>query len=100
MPGVDFGTHCGAVYLTALGAKGTLKATKERIGLDELFVLEDSHPQVKLLSAANKRRVSVRAGQEVSANQDDVTDAEFFQLEINTVTKLVCHLCVSCCGVC
>ena len=88
------------MYLTALGAKGTLKATKERIGLDELFVLEDSHPQVKLLSAANKRRVSVRAGQEVSANQDDVTDAEFFQLEINTVTKLVCHCLVSCCGVC
>jgi fascin 1/2 len=77
------------VYLTALGAKGTLKATKERIGLDELFVLEDSHPQIKMV-AVNKRRVSVRQGQEVSANQDDVTDAEFFQLEINTATKLVC----------
>ena len=78
-----------SVYLTALGAKGTLKATKEKIGLDELFVLEDSHPQVKLL-AVNNRRVSVRSGQEVSANQDDVTDAEFFQLEIDTVSKLVC----------
>jgi len=77
-----------AVYLTALGAKGTLKATKERIGLDELFVLEDSHPQLKLL-ANNKRRVSVRAGQEVTANQDDVTDAELFQVEIDTTTKLV-----------
>ena len=78
------------MYLTALGAKGTLKATKERIGLDELFVLEDSHPQVKLV-ANNKRRVSVRSGQEVTANQDDVTDAELFQVEIDTNTKLVCR---------
>jgi len=75
------------LYLTAIGAKGTVKATKERIGLDELFVLEDSHPQVKL-KAYNGRRVSVRAGVEVSANQDDVTDAEYFQLEINPSTKL------------
>jgi len=75
-------------YLTALGAKGTLKvATKDRIGLDELFALEDSHPQIKAI-ACNGRRVSVRAGQEVTANQDDVTDAEFFQLEINPATKL------------
>jgi fascin 1/2 len=91
------------VYLTALGAKGTVKATKERIGLDELFVLEDSHPQVKL-KAWNGRRVSVRAGVEVSANQDDHTDAEYFQLEINQATKLVCpcRVCVgvgSCCAV-
>ena len=86
-----------SVYLTALGAKGTLKATKDRIGLDELFVLEDSHPQVKLFSASNKRRVSVRQGQEVSANQDDVTDAEYFQLEIDTATKLVCRCDVGLC---
>jgi len=83
---IAFKSHNG-LYLTALGAKGTLKATKERIGLDELFVLEDSHPQLKLL-ANNKRRVSVRAGQEVTANQDDVTDAELFQVEIDTTTKL------------
>ena len=83
------------MYLTAIGAKGTVKATKERIGLDELFVLEDSHPQVKL-KAYNGRRVSVRAGVEVSANQDDVTDAEYFQLEINPSTKLVCHMPIPC----
>ena len=82
------------MYLTALGAKGTLKATKERIGLDELFVMEDSHPQIKAV-ACNGRRVSVRSGQEVTANQDDVTDAEFFQLEIDTKTKLVCVLCLN-----
>jgi hypothetical protein len=77
-----------SAYLTALGAVGVLKASKQAVGLDELFVMEDSHPQVKLL-AFNNRRVSVRSGQEVSANQDDVTDAEFFQLEIDTETKLV-----------
>jgi len=75
------------LYLTAIGAKGVLKAQKESISKDELFVLQDSHPQLKLKAASNKRRVSVRAGIEVSANQDTVTDAEYFQVEINKTTK-------------
>jgi fascin 1/2 len=74
-------------YLTALGAKGTLRATKDSINKDELWVLQDSHPQLKLKSAATMKRVSVRTGVEVSANQADVTDAEFFQIEINKSTK-------------
>jgi len=75
------------LYLTALGAKGTLKASKDTIGKDELWVLQDSHPQLKLKAATSLKRVSVRTGIEVSANQTDVTDAEFFQIEINKQTK-------------
>ena len=77
------------VYLTALGAKGTLKASKDSISKDELWVLQDSHPQLKLKAAPTLKRVSVRAGIEVSANQADVTDAELFQIEINKQTKQV-----------
>ena len=80
---------CVVEYLTALGARGTLKAAKESISKDELFVLEDSHPQLKLKSATGGKRVSVRTGIEVAANQDTVTDAELFQIEINKSTKQV-----------
>jgi len=73
-------------YVTAVGAPGTLKAAKQSVGKDELFIMEDSHPQVKL-TAFNGRRVSVKTGVEVSASQDVVTDTEFFQMEINKQTK-------------
>ena len=73
-------------YVTAVGGPGTLKASKQTVGKDELFVMEDSHPQVKLL-AWNGRRVSVKTGVEVSASQDTVEDTELFQMEINKSTK-------------
>jgi len=73
-------------YLTGLGAEGVLRATKKAITKDELFVLEDCHPQFKF-TASNGRKVSVRGGVEVSANQDQATDAEFFQIEFDQKTK-------------
>jgi fascin 1/2 len=76
----------GQKYLTSVGAKGALKASKERPGPDEFFTLQDSHPQMKL-KASNGKRVSVRTGVEVSANQAEVTDAELFQMELSTDGK-------------
>lgn len=73
-------------YLSALGGKGTLKATKDSISKDEQFVLEDSQPQVKLTSV-NGKKVSVSQGVELSASQADAGDTEFFQLEIDTSSK-------------
>ena len=71
---------CKGKYLTAVGASATVQSRKETIGKDELFVLEDSHPQVRLI-AANGKYVSIRDGVEVRANQGSFTDSELFQME-------------------
>ena len=73
---------CQGKYLTAVGATGTLMSRKSSIGKDELFTLEDSHPQVRLI-ASNGKYVSTRdkVTGEVRANQGEATDAEIFQME-------------------
>ncbi|KAG7335100.1 hypothetical protein KOW79_001696 [Hemibagrus wyckioides] len=74
-------------YLTPTGPSGTLKSGKAtKPGKDELFDLEDSHPQV-VFQAANKRYLSIRQGVSISANQDEETDLETFQMEIDQNTK-------------
>ncbi|KAK7168411.1 hypothetical protein R3I94_002471 [Phoxinus phoxinus] len=78
---------CGGKYLSPTGPTGTLKSGRcSRPGKDELFDLEESHPQV-VFQAANKRFVSIRQGVSISANQDDETDMETFQMEIDKETK-------------
>ncbi|TRY53904.1 hypothetical protein DNTS_005343 [Danionella cerebrum] len=78
---------CNGKYLSPLGPTGTLRSGRcSRPGKDELFDLEESHPQV-VFQAANKRYVSIRQGVSVSANQDDETDMETFQMEIDKDTK-------------
>jgi fascin 1/2 len=77
---VSFKAAASGKYLTALGAKGTCKATKSSITKDEMFVMEDSFPQIQL-TAVNKRLVSIKQGVEVAASQDAVTDNEIFQVE-------------------
>ena len=71
---------CKGKYLTAVGASATMQSRKDTIGKDELFDLEDSHPQVRLI-ANNGKYVSVRDSQEVRATQSDFTDTELFQME-------------------
>lgn len=74
-------------YLTSLGASGVVKATKDGPpSKDELYVMEDSHPQIKMTSWQGKK-VSVRSGVEVTANQVDTTDSEMFQIEIGSGGK-------------
>ncbi|KAK7122405.1 hypothetical protein R3I94_019500 [Phoxinus phoxinus] len=78
---------CEGKYLTPMGPTGTLRSGRcSKPGKDELFDLEESHPQV-VFQAANSRFVSIRQGVSVSANQDDETDMETFQMEIDKDTR-------------
>ncbi|XP_012308163.2 fascin-2 isoform X1 [Aotus nancymaae] len=78
---------CDGRYLAPAGPAGTLKAGRNtRPGKDELFDLEESHPQVVMV-AANHRYVSVRQGVNVSANQDEELDHETFLMQIDQETK-------------
>nr|XP_019950310.1 PREDICTED: fascin-2-like isoform X1 [Paralichthys olivaceus] len=78
---------CDGKYLTPVGPTGTLRSGRcSKPGKDELFDLEESHPQV-VFQAANKRFVSVKQGVSVSANQDVETDMETFQMEIDKESK-------------
>ncbi|XP_056144565.1 fascin-2a isoform X2 [Lampris incognitus] len=78
---------CDGRYLTPMGPTGTLRSGRcSKPGKDELFDLEESHPQV-IFQAANKRFVSVKQGVSISANQDVETDMETFQMEIDKESK-------------
>uniref|UniRef100_A0A8C6T4M3 Fascin n=1 Tax=Neogobius melanostomus TaxID=47308 RepID=A0A8C6T4M3_9GOBI len=78
---------CEGKYLSPVGPTGTLRSGRcSKLGKDEMFDLEESHPQV-VFQAANKRYVSVKQGVSISANQDAETDMETFQMEIDKKTK-------------
>lgn len=51
---------CEGRYLTAVG-KGTMKGRNKTISRDELFTIEDSHPQVQIVSH-NGKSVSIKQG--------------------------------------
>ncbi|GFR65618.1 fascin [Elysia marginata] len=79
---------CTGTYLTAVGSTATMKGRNKTVSKDELFLLEDSCPQVILTSLANNRKVSIRQGVDVSANQDEEdTDREIFQMELVQAPK-------------
>lgn len=74
---------CTGKYLTAVGREAVMQARNKSIGKDELFTIEDSHPQV-IFKAHNGKMVSIRQGVDPTANQDDeVTDRETFQVEFD-----------------
>jgi hypothetical protein len=77
-------------YLACVGASATLKTNKTKVTKDELFVIQDSEPQFTITSSAGKK-VSSRTGTEIKADQVTVTDAEFFQLELDDAGKVSFH---------
>ena len=78
---VAFKSKKSGKYLSCLGATGLLKATKPSITKDELFLLEDSWPQVTLKACKSDKYLSIKQGVEVSACADEVTQKEVFQIE-------------------
>lgn len=77
---VSFKSKGTGKYVTALGAKGTLKASKAGITKDEQFVMEDSFPQITLKSK-NGKYISTKQGVELAAMGTKVTNNEIFQVE-------------------
>ncbi|KAJ1527247.1 hypothetical protein ONE63_008772 [Megalurothrips usitatus] len=74
-------------YLSPIGSKAVLKSRSNTVTKDELFSLEDSLPQASFVAALNGRYVSVKQGVDVTANQDDISNHETFQLEFDNSTK-------------
>jgi len=69
------------LYLSPIGSRSVLKTRSNLVTKDELFSLEDSLPQASFIAAANSRYVSIKQGVDVTANQEEVSDNETFQLE-------------------
>ncbi|CAI6344413.1 unnamed protein product [Macrosiphum euphorbiae] len=74
-------------YLSPIGSKALLKTRSQTVTKDELFTLEDSLPQASFIAALNSKYVSVKQGVDVTANQDEISDHETFQLEFDPSTK-------------
>lgn len=75
---------CSGRYLTAVGMEANMQGRNKTVTKDEVFTLEDSHPQV-FFTAHNGKKVSIKQGIDLSANQDDdeVSDRETFQIEFD-----------------
>ncbi|WP_411025065.1 hypothetical protein, partial [Salmonella sp. s54836] len=68
-------------FLTAVGITAFMQSRNAQVTKDELFVLEDSHPQCKFFSYEGKY-CSIRGNQiEVQAKQDGTSDEEIWQFE-------------------
>ncbi|ODM93290.1 Protein singed [Orchesella cincta] len=75
------------LYLAPIGSKAVLKTRSHIATKDELFILEDSLPQAAFIAALNSRYVSVKQGVDVTANQNEISNYETFQLEFDQTTK-------------
>ncbi|OWF52748.1 protein singed-like [Mizuhopecten yessoensis] len=71
---------CEQRYLTSIGSTATMKARNMTVTKDELFSIEDSHPQVLFISEAGKM-ASIKQGVDISANQTEESETETFQTE-------------------
>ena len=52
-------------YLTCVGIHATMQRKNKTISKDELFTLQDSHPQVMITSLFNNRKVSLKTGKKL-----------------------------------
>jgi len=75
------------LYLAPIGSRAVLKTRSSSVSKDELFSLEDSSPQASFVAASNTRYVSVKQGVDVTANQEEISDHETFQLEFDDKSK-------------
>ncbi|KOB75201.1 Fascin, partial [Operophtera brumata] len=84
-------------YLAPIGSKAVLKTRSTAVTRDELFSLEDSLPQAAVMfvlaSILPERKLlcshvaSLLSGVDVTANQDEISSHETFQLEFDWATR-------------
>jgi fascin 1/2 len=77
---------CTGKYLTAVGKDAVMLGRNKTIGKDELFLIEDSQPQC-FFTAHNGKMASIKQGIDVTANQDELSDKETFQIEFEKRTN-------------
>jgi len=94
---VAFKSRNNGKYLTGLGSTGALKCTKTAITKDETFIFEDSFPQIKM-TAKNGKKVSIKSGVEIAANQTTSNDEECFQVEPTTNAAGKVAWTIKCCS--
>jgi len=71
---------CGQ-YLSPIGSRAVLRTRSNVVTKDELFSLENCQPQAAFMAATNSRYISVKQGVDVTANQEEISEHETFQLE-------------------
>ncbi|XP_022702733.1 protein singed-like isoform X3 [Varroa jacobsoni] len=74
-------------YLSPTGSRAVIRSRSNTVTRDELFSLEDSVPQASFVAALNGKFVSVKQGVDLTANQDEISDHETFQLEFDKATQ-------------
>jgi len=70
-------------YLSPIGSRAVLRTRSNVVTKDELFSLENCQPQAAFMAATNSRYVSVKQGVDVTANQEEISEHETFQLEFD-----------------
>jgi len=73
--------HTGRYLSPGSGSQAVLKTKSDTVTKSEQFALQDSQPQASFQAVSNKRFVSCSIGMDVTANQDEISDNETFQLE-------------------
>merc|ERR1719334_2504897 len=78
--------HSG-LYLSPIGSRAVLRTRSNVVTKDELFSLENCLPQASFMAASNSRYVSIKQGVDVTANQEEISDHETFQLEFESASS-------------
>ncbi|KAK3108269.1 hypothetical protein FSP39_004590 [Pinctada imbricata] len=73
-------------YLTAIGASALVKTRNKSVSKDELFRMDECHPQIVIQSQKGKF-ASIRNGLEVMVNAIEETNKEIFQVEYDKKSK-------------
>lgn len=74
------------MYLSPIGSRAVMKTRSNMVTKDELFSLEDCLPQASFIAAFNSRYISTKQGVDLTANQEEISDHEKFQLEHEKVS--------------